>query len=432
MSQLALKLYKLATCILRPIAPFILKYRLSKGKEHPTRINERRGVASVERPSGALIWLHAASVGEFMSILPLIECITARKINVLVTTGTLTSATIAAQRLPKGAVHQFIPLDIKAYMQRFLDFWQPNLALLTESEVWPNLMLATSHRRIPLGIINGRMSARSYKRWYKIRKSMNTLLSKVDFCLAQSMGDANRFTELGCKNVQNIGNLKFDCKVLPVNQPDLQQLKNAIQHRPIWLAASTHEGEEEIIFASHAELKQKYPNLLTLIVPRHPQRGAKLATRAQALGLNIALRSKGDEPHTTTEVYIADTLGELGLFYSVAPIVLMGASLVAPGGGHNPIEAAQLNCALLHGVYVSNFSELYADLEAHKGSIKVQSAHDIAVHDIALVVDQFLQDAVYTQDTANFAKTTIEQLGGAVERTMNILEPYLLKLEQKP
>jgi 3-deoxy-D-manno-octulosonic-acid transferase len=426
MSQFALTFYKAATNFLRPIAPLILKYRLSKGKEHPTRMNERRGFAGIERPHGALIWLHAASIGEFMSILPLIERIVVRELTVLVTTGTLTSASVAAQRLPKGAIHQFIPLDIKAYMSQFLDFWKPDLALLTESEIWPNLMQETANKSIPLGIINGRMSERSYKRWKKIPRSMSALLSKVDFCLAQSKCDANRFMELGAKNVQNTGNLKFDCEVLPVNNNSLEQLQHAIQERPLWLAASTHEGEEEIIFKSHIELKRQHQNLLTLIVPRHPARGAKLAAQAKALGLDVALRSNGDEPHAATDIYIADTLGELGLFYSISPIVFMGASLVSPGGGHNPIEAAQLNCALLHGAYVNNFSDLYARLDAEKGSIKVHSEHDIA-----FAVDQFLQNTSVTQSTAHAAKTTIDQLGGAATRMMHVLEPFLLKMEQK-
>jgi 3-deoxy-D-manno-octulosonic-acid transferase len=426
MSQIALKLYRVATLILRPIAPFILNYRLKQGKEHPTRLNERYGFANIARPKGALIWLHGASVGEFMSILPLIERIVAHKITVLVTTGTLTSASIAAQRLPKGAIHQFIPLDFATYMSRFLEHWQPDLALLTESEIWPNLMQETAKRQTPLGIINGRMSPRSYKKWIKIRGSIAMLFSKIDFCLAQSCGDASRYIELGAKNVQNIGNLKFDCAVLPVNNKALEQLENSIRPRPIWLAASTHEGEEEIIFEAHINLKQKYPNLITFIVPRHPTRGLELADQARSLGLNVGLRSKGDEPDAATEIYIADTLGELGLFYSGAPIVFMGASLVLPGGGHNPIEAAQLNCALLHGAYVNNFSDVYTTLEANNGSIKVHSSHDIA-----RVVDQFLSDVTLIQSTAHAAEITINQFGGAVERTMQVLEPYIFKLEQK-
>ena len=330
---LSLYLYASATRLLRPFVSRFLKERVKKGKEDAARIDERKGIASKARPKGKMLWLHAASIGEFMSLMPLIQRLNAQNLNVLVTTGTLTSASIAAQRLPNNALHQFVPLDIPAYMERFFDHWQPDLVLLTESEIWPNLISCAVKKAIPIGIVNGRLSERSFLRWKNAPSFIGTLLSKMEFCLTQTREDETRFTALGAKQVQHTGNLKFDCKPLPFDEDALESFLDVSRGRKLWLAASTHEGEEALIVEAHHQIKQKYPDILTVIVPRHPERGTTLADIMRLNGLDVRLRSKSEMPVADTDIYIADTIGELGLFYRASKAALIGCSLVAPGGG---------------------------------------------------------------------------------------------------
>ncbi len=417
-----LTVYAAATSTMRPAAHLLLARRRAKGKEDAQRIGERRGIAGLPRPEGALFWLHAASVGEFMSILPLVEQIVARDIHVLVTTGTLTSAAIAAKRLPQGAIHQFVPLDIPTYVRRFLKHWQPDMALFAESEIWPNLMAAAMKRGIPLGIVNGRMSPRSYGRWLKMRRFISSLLGRLDFCLAQSEEDAVRFRALGASGVEAVGNLKFDSATLPVDKTALSRVRAVTDHRPVWLAASTHEGEEELIIAAHIALAKKFRRLMTIIVPRHPDRGPAIVELIRTKFLSVRQRSRGEEPNILTDIYLADTMGELGLFYRAAPIALVGASLVEPGGGHNPIEPAQLNTALLHGPYIGNQVEIYEKLVIANASQQVRS-----VSELVDALDTFFGDPALIQSAADRAKQTVMQLGGGLNRTIVLLEPYLLQ-----
>jgi 3-deoxy-D-manno-octulosonic-acid transferase len=405
-----------------PLAGPLLNWRLRRGKEDPQRIGERRGVPSLPRPAGPLIWVHAASVGEFISVLSLLERIRARGIAVLLTSGTVTAARIAAQRLPAGVLHQFVPLDVPNFVEAFFDHWRPNLALIAESEFWPNLITEGRRRGIPFVVVNGRLSDRSYGRWRLARGTAKALLSRIDLCLAQEPEIADRFEQLGAKQVITTGNLKFDMPPPPAEPAQLSTLERAMRNRPIVLAASTHPGEEAIVIDAHLRIRRIVPSLLTIIAPRHPERGAQLIDLAEEMGAVPVMRSRGHVPDRGTEIYVADTIGELGLFYRIAPIVFMGGSLVRHGG-QNPIEPAKLDRAILHGPHVGNFAAIYAQLNRNRGAATVTDAESLA-KSIALLLD----DAELVRSMAASAHTTVDKLGGALERTVTAIEPYLIQL----
>src|SRR5215831_17439776 len=345
--------YRIVTAAATALAPRLLERRLARGKENPARIAERRGEPSAPRPPGPLVWVHGASVGEFVAVLPVVDRIRARGFTVLMTTGTVTSAELAEKRLPAGALHQFIPLDMPSFISRFLDHWHPDLALFVESELWPNLILSASARQIPLILINGRMSEHSYGRWRYFPKTVGALLRQFDLCLVRSSTDAARFGALGAPRISITGNLKFDVPALPVDARKLAALAEATRGRIPVVAASTHPGEESVVVDAHRRLKVTCPDLLTIIAPRHPERGPAIAEIAATAHLQSALRSRGASPACGIDIYVFDTLGELGLIYRLAPIVFMGGSLVRHGG-QNPIEAIRFGAAILHGPHVSN------------------------------------------------------------------------------
>ena len=360
---LALRVYRWGCALGSPVASQLLMRRLKRGKEHPERLPERLGQPSTTRPKGPLVWVHGASVGEMLAAVGLIERLRARHFAVLVTSGTVTSAALAEQRLPDGVLHQFVPLDAPRFVQRFLEHWRPGLALFVESDLWPNLICSCAERRIPMIVINGRLSERSFNRWRRVPGVIAALLHRFDLCLAQSVADAERYAKLGAPRVSATGNLKLDVPTLPADEGALDRLKQIVGKRPVVVAASTHPGEEAAIIAAHCQLRAKFPTLLTIVVPRHPERGKSIAEIAKAAGLVVALRSHRAQPMPDIGVYIADTLGELGLMYRLATVVFMGGSL-ASHGGQNPIEAIRLGAAIVHGPHVWNFAEIYAALDA--------------------------------------------------------------------
>tara|TARA_R110002110_G_scaffold115111_1_gene285414 strand:+ start:5323 stop:6618 length:1296 start_codon:yes stop_codon:yes gene_type:complete len=365
-------LYRAATIAGLPLINGLLAKRLRGGKEDRLRINERRGRTTRPRPDGRLIWAHAASVGESLSLLPLIDRMTERwpDLKVLVTTGTVTSAALMAERLPASAFHQFIPLDRPAWAARFLDHWKPDLVIWAESELWPNMLMEMRKRAIPSILVNGRLSERSAKRWRLAPSLSRALLGGFNICLAQSLEERQRFASLGARNAKALGNLKFAAPPLPVREFDLALLKKSIGDRPVWLAASTHPTEEVAVATAHRNLKDKHPDLLTIIVPRHNTRGPEVADEIAKLGLSVSRRSVSEALLPTTDVYVADTMGELGLFYRIAPIVFVGGSLIRHGG-QNPLEPARFSCAILHGPNMYNFSEIMGDFASYDASIEV-------------------------------------------------------------
>jgi 3-deoxy-D-manno-octulosonic-acid transferase len=419
---MTLRIYRTLSAVAVPLAPVLINRRLKQGKEDSARINERRGITADVRPHGPLVWIHGASVGEVLAAAGLIERLRALNLRILLTSGTVTSAAVVAKRFPPDVIHQYVPYDSPRYVARFLDHWQPSLALFIESDLWPNLILAGAARRLPMVLINGRMSHRSFPRWRRISGTIGALLGRFEVCLAQSKVDAERFTALGSRNVVTTGNLKLDVQAPPADNARLERLMAVTRGRPVIVAASTHPGEEEILVEMHRELARHFRSLLTVIVPRHPNRGEAIARMIAASGLHVSLRSHEDLPTATTDIYVADTMGELGLFYRLAPIVFMGGSLVEHGG-QNPIEAIKLGAAILHGPHVFNFTDVYDALDA-AGGAKQAGAQQVLVKQIG----QWLADPVARQASVEAAGHVVDRLGGALERTLGALEPYLLQL----
>lgn len=411
--------YRVVTALAAPLAGLFLSARLKRGKEDPKRLGERRGQASLARPPGKLVWLHGASVGEAVSLLPLVERVTRSGAHALVTTGTVTSASLIAQRLPPGAVHQYAPLDVPLYLRRFLRHWRPDAALIAESELWPNMLVEAKRAGLPMAMVNGRISERSFRRWLKARGFIRAVLANFDLCLARSEADGGRLAALGAPNVLIAGDIKFDAPALPVNRRELAELSGLASGRQIWIAASTHEGEERIAAAAHKRLAAVFPDALTLIAPRHPERGVAILREIEAEGLVCALRSRGGQPGPGTAVYVCDTIGELGLFYRLAGVVFLGKSFTG-GGGQNPIEPARLACAILHGPMIGNFADAYAALDKAGGALKIGEPDKLG----DTLVELF-ENAAKLRAIARAAGDTVERLAGAVERSMRALEPLL-------
>src|SRR6202166_4722033 len=328
---MTLRVYQTLSSAMVPLAPALITRRLKLGKEDPARIGERRGMSSDIRPHGPLVWIHGASVGEVLAAPALIEKLRALNIGILLTSGTVTSAAIVAKRFPADIIHQYVPYDSPRYVARFLDHWRPSLALFVESDLWPNLILSSAARRLPMVLINGRMSHRSFPRWRRVMGTISALLGRFDICLAQSRVDAERFTALGSRNVITTGNLKLDVPAPPADPARLERLMAVTRGRPIVVAASTHPGEEDILLDAPPTLAGVFPTLLTVIVPRHPNRGEAIARTITASGLHVALRSREELPTATSDIYVADTMGELGLFYRLSAVVLLGGSPVEYG-----------------------------------------------------------------------------------------------------
>ncbi len=419
---ITLRAYRRLSSSLTPMVPLLIKRRLQNGKEDPIRIGERRGIAGVERPAGPLIWVHGASVGEVLAAAPLIERLRAANMRVLLTSGTVTSAAIIAKRFPADIIHQYIPYDSPRYVARFLDHWHPSLALFIESDLWPNLILSAAKRRVPMALINARMSQRSFPRWQKMSKTISALLGCFEICLAQSDTDADRFGMLGSRRVAVTGNLKFDVQAPPGDAAKLETLKAVTRGRPILLASSTHPGEEEAVLEAHRALAALFPGLLTVIVPRHAHRGPGIAEMINAGGVRAALRSRDEMPDAGIDIYVADTMGELGVFYRLAPVVFMGGSLV-PHGGQNPIEPAKLGAAIVHGPHVFNFTDVYEALDRAGGARQADSSTQLVQQ-----LGQLLGDTAARGVATDAADQVVTRLGGALDRTLHALEPYLMQL----
>ncbi|HEY8947778.1 MAG TPA: 3-deoxy-D-manno-octulosonic acid transferase [Rhizomicrobium sp.] len=416
-APLGLAAYRLATMALAPAVPFFLRQRALRGKEDTARMRERLGYASAARPEGKLIWIHGASVGESVSALPLMDAFLRSGHPVLVTSGTVTSAKLMAERLPAGAIHQYAPVDTPAATSRFLMHWKPDAALFVESELWPNLLHRAAGQGVKLALVNGRMSERSFRGWRRARRVADALLSLFDICLAQDSETAKRLTALGARNVQITGSLKADAPPLPANETKLAALRTAIGNRPVLLASSTHPGEDETILPAQDKLRGEYPDLLTIIAPRHPERGADIAMLCGPRP--SLLRSSGALPAQDTQVYIADTIGELGLFYRLAPFAFIGGSLI-PHGGQNPLEPARLGCAVLTGPHTENFRQVYDAILSAQGSGLVGTALEIAAK-----AGRLLANPSEAKAMGEAARMAAISLGGAVEKTIAATEALL-------
>ncbi len=414
---------------LSAFAPFalraLLRRRLARGKEDEARMPERMGIAARDRPAGPLLWLHAASVGEALSALPLVERVLARlpAAHILVTTGTVTSARLMAERLPPRAFHQFVPLDAAPWVARFLDHWRPDLALWIESELWPNLLRQTSARGTKLALVNARMTERSFRGWQRWPGAARELAEVFALVLAQTEEFAARYKALGARNVSVQGNLKYAAPPLPVDASKLAELRAAIGTRHVWLAASIHPGEEAAIAEAQRLLKAG-SGTLGIVVPRHPPKGAGMAEAIRAQGLTVALRSAGALPSGDTAIYVADTLGELGLLYSVAQLAFVGGSLI-PHGGQNAIEPALFGVPVLHGPHMENFADVVRALARANAALEVRDGASIAS-----CLDNLLPRPHEIRTMGEAAKRVAEAERSVIDRVMAALEPLLSPLAQ--
>ena len=405
-------LYRGFSRLAAPAIDIWLARRRKQGKEDSTRFRERLGYAGEARPDGRLAWAHAASVGEALAVLPLAERLVAEGLNVLITSGTVTSASILAKRLGTGMMHQYVPIDRPAAVRRFLDHWRPDVAIWIESELWPNLVLGTAARKIPMVMVNARMSKRSAKRWRSMPRLIAPVLGAFSAVLAQSEADGKRLQALGATSNSLGGNIKYDAPPLPVDDTALQRLSHDLGARPHWLAASTHPGDEAAAVQAHGALAGNIPGLLTLIAPRHPERTAEIADMLRTRGITPAIRSQGDHIAADTEIYIADTLGEMGLLYRTVETVFVAGSL-AGHGGHNPVEPALLENALLAGPDMRNFDDACAALESAGALTRIAGADALAA-----ALRPLLNNPELRQQQAAAALASARLLGGASDRAL--------------
>lgn len=419
-------LYRFLTDLTAPLIALYLRLRRQRGREDAVRFAERLGHASLPRPKGRLVWCHAASVGEAMSVLSLIRAIRARHPNwsVLLTTGTVTSANLVKDRLPEGTIHQYVPVDRWPYVTRFLDHWRPDLALWVESELWPNMLAALKQRGIQAALLNGRMSEKSYRRWRLIANGARRMLDVFALGLAQTGVEANRYAALGMKNVSAIGNLKFAADPLPCDEAALAALKAEIGNRPFWLMASTHAGEEEIALHAHKKLALHFPDLLTIIAPRHPVRAQEILALAADAGLSVAQRSTKAPLTPQTALYLADTMGEMGLFYRLSKIVCLAGSFT--WGGHNPIEPAQLGCAILFGPRMDNFLVMADDILSHQAARQLEGEDELPE-----TVQALLQDAQSSERLGEKARLWAQAKTAVLDETLHLLDPLFQAAEHR-
>jgi len=416
---LLLSLYRAAAQGVSPLFHVLFALRSRSSKEIPARKGERFGKSERSRPEGSLIWIHAASVGETMSVLPLIDALAAEGHAVLLTTVTVTASELADKRLPDSAFHQFVPYDAPEPFRMFLDHWSPDLAMVVESEIWPCLFDGMKGRDIPFVLLNGRLSDASSRNWSRIPTTSRYIFGCLDAVLAQSRADADRFVSMGCKNVEAPGNLKFDASEPLVDENALRQLNSQIGNRKIWLAALTHPGEEEIVFAAHDKLRQEFPDLLLVLVPRHPARAPEIAQAAGERGLKLAARSSADPVRPETDVFLGDTLGEMGLYYRLAPVTFLGGSFVDVGG-HNPVEAALAGSALVTGPRVANARGVYKDFWNKEAALRVSEPSDLAQS-----VGALLNDVDRVRGQAETARSLVEEGRGALGKTLELLKCIL-------
>lgn len=414
-----LNVYKAATVLGCPLIAVCLAIRKAKGKEDLTRFPERMGYAGKPRPDGRLIWIHGASVGETLSALPLINKLSELypAVRIMVTSGTLTSADLMAKRLPENAFHQFVPVDTPAAVKRFVDYWKPDAALWIESEFWPNLLSEIAAHKIPLILINGRVSDRSFERWRKFPAFCRELQGLFTKSFGQTDEDARRLRVLGAKDAACVGNLKFAAGDLPYDADEFAKLEKQIANRPCWIAASTHEGEEEQLAFVQNALKTK--NALMILAPRHPKRGDEIEKLLKPAGLSVARRSRGEDIAPDTAVYLADTIGEMGLFYRLAQIAFVGGSLVA-FGGQNIIEPARLGKAVVCGKYMMNFKEIVAKAVAAGALTVVEDKKELAQTLDAL----FENEGILKSKRENARRFALNQ-ADVLNRLTAALTPYL-------
>ena len=415
--------YKLLTYLFYFFAPIYLNYRKLINKEHPVRYKEKLSKIKIEREEGFLIWFHVASVGEAMSILPLINnYIEEEKIKkILITSITLSSGKILEKRFSENSkvIHQFLPLDINLFTNKFLEHWKPNLCVFIDSEIWPNLILNINKKKIPLILINARITKKSFNRWKIFINFAKKIFETFDLCMASNKESENFLKFLGAKNIKNYGNLKFSNIKNEKNKKLDSVFLNKIKNRKIWCAASTHQSEETLCGLAHLNIKKKYNNILTIIIPRHIERADKIKKELSSLNLSVVFSSNLDQMDDNKDVLLVNSYGEALKFYNISKYVFLGKSMnksLIKDGGQNPIEPARLGCKILHGPYVSNFEETYNYLRTLEITKLVKNSNELSIS----LIEEFNNDKPKNLDVGE----KIENYG------QNILNSVIMELKK--
>lgn len=418
---LALIAYRLLTRLVEPLAPRILDARVKNGKEDPARVDERLGHAGLPRPEGPLVWLHGVSVGESLSLLPLVERFVQDRpdLTVLITSGTLTSARVLADRLPPGVIHQFAPVDGPGAVARFLDHWRPDLGVFVESELWPNLVLGARDRGVKLALVSARITEKTAGGWARVPGSAREMLSAFQLVMPQDEVSAERLERLGARLNGHV-NLKLAGGPLPHDAAEFSRLSAAIGDRPVVVAVSTHPGEEIAIVRALDALAER---LCLILVPRHPERGPEVSAALNRHGYRFAIRSRGESLGPETDIYLADTLGETGLFLRLADVVVMGGSFapalgLAVVGGHNPLEPARLGKPAVSGPDVVNWKSVSDDLVAAGGLAIVSEPGDLPE-----VVGPLLADPEAAKAMGQRARRAAQDAGAGLDHLWTALAP---------
>ncbi len=415
-----LSLYRFITYLSYPLVRILLVYRRAKGKEDVLRMPERLGYYKKPRPEGRLIWLHGASVGECLSMMPLINyLVTLSDTKVLVTSGTVTSAELMAKRLPNGAFHQFMPVDLPMCTKRFVEHFRPDLGLFFESDFWPNMLIDAHKAGVPMVLLNGRISDKSFAHWQKLPFFIRPMLRLFNFGLGQTPQDAERMKKLGFQKVDCVGNLKFAAVPAPYDENELTQMHNAIGTRFVWVAGSTHDDEEVQIAQVHQELAKRRENMLTIIAPRHPNRADEIEQKLCAMGLKVHRRSRDED--VNADVYLADTIGEMGLIYRLAPIVFVGGSLV-PFGGQNMLEPMRIGACTIIGPYAFNFRHIVQKAKEQEALIEIKNKNELAV-----MLDVLVSKNEMRQKISRAGQQLASSEVSVLTRVIEALNPYLMR-----
>jgi len=421
-----LSTYRWAGAASYPIVGSYLARRASGGSDEKARRRERYGRAGQSRPAGPLVWMHAAGDGETIALVGLIETVLQQGIRVVLTTSSVSSGKLVEERLGQRIIHQFVPLDFKPAVSRFLSHWQPDLAIIAESEIWPMTILELSARRIPHILVNGRMSDRAFAAWKKRAYLAEALFENFSLVVAQSEKDAERFRLLGARPVKVSGNLKTDIGPAPVNEDELDRLHGQIGRRECWTALATVKGEEVLLAEVHKLLKTRYQGILSVVVPREPYRADEIENEMTALGLNVSRRARGDKITSRTDILLGDTQGESGLYPRVAEVAFLGNSLVEGCGGCNPLETILAGSAVLSGQGIGYYRDIYTPLIA-RGGVKLVNDHTM----LAGAVNFLLKNRVARVNMSNAAVGALDDMRGALGRTLRELEPYIQPLVVK-
>jgi len=411
--------YRVFTNLILLFSPIIILIRLFKNKEHPKRFKEKFAICSKKKIKGKLIWFHGASVGEILSVIPLIEKLEkmSKIKQILVTSNTLSSSKILSNLKLKKTVHQFFPIDTNYHTKKFLDYWKPSVVIFIDSEIWPNMINNIKKKSISLILINARITDKSFNKWKIFASSAKSIFQKFDICLSASLKSTNYLKSLGAKNVKNIGNLKFT-----QNEGNSEYLNNSLKKffltKKIWCASSTHASEEKICAEVHKKLKIKHKNILTIIIPRHISRTNKIIDEISKLNLKIYTHDSKKKIDAKTDIYLVNTFGQTKSFFKICKTVFLGGSIIKHGG-QNPLEAARYGCNILHGPNIWNFSEIYSLLKKYEVSNKT-----INLNQLAIKVDSILNK----KNNSKNIELKIKNLGNKIlNSTLNELNFFINK-----